>query len=163
MEQPTYWIYSTTISTIALVISACSLLLGWINRSEMRRTVLLNRKTEVLEKIYTRRAKIGHLILIYAEMLLLFSEKKSLREKYLSEHIRVRNNLAVLQGESQSALELADQLRSLNPSNIEAWEDMLATAKGFLSDVTEELEKEKKALEWLKDASKEEAKINIDT
>lgn len=161
MDQSTYWVYSTVVATIALIMSSCSILLGWINRKDNRRALLLSKKTEVLDKIYARRAQVGHLLLLYAEMLLLFSRHGRLREQHFSEHIRVRNNLKVLQEELESSQELAERLRETAPTDIEAWEDMLITAKGFLSGVTEELEKEGKALERLKGFAQEEEESNI--
>ena len=134
---------SLLIGCTALIISAASLTLGLRNREENKKLTLLNKKTQVLEKVYERRAKLGHLALVVAQQLKCYADNPELITTPPLRFEDVSNNIEVIQKAIENCKIFAENLRQLKPTDIEPWEDMIATSAGLLLQVKEDLEKEK--------------------
>lgn len=141
--------WPTIISVIAIVISAISLWLTFLDRAEQRSALLLAKQTEVYSLLAERCSKHRHLALVYGQMLDIL-ESKPPSDKILEEIERVVSNLTLMFEASQNCEELMSQVRDTKPANLEAWEDQLQTAKAFLAQVSSELEKEQDVLNQLR-------------
>lgn len=147
-------VLSLLIGCTALIISAASLRLGLRNREENKRAILLSKKTQVLEKIYERRVKLGHLALVVAQQLKCYADTPSLITATSSRFEDVGSNIKFIQTSIENCESFTEHVRQLKPTDIEPWEEMLATSTGFLLHVKEDLEKEKVFLNELHDMAK---------
>ena len=142
---------SLLIGCTALITSAASLRLGLRNREENKKLTLLNKKTQVLEKVYERRAKLGHLALVVAQQLKCYADNPELKTTPPLRFEDASKNIEVIQMAIEDSKKFAENVRQLKPTDIEPWEDMLATSAGFLVHVKEDIEKEKIFLSELRE------------
>lgn len=151
---------SLLIGCTALITSAASLRLGFRNREENKNLTLLNKKTQVLEKVYERRAKLGHLAIVVAQQLKCYADNTELKTMRPLRFEDASKNIEVIQKAIEDCQKFAENVRQLKPTDIEPWEDMLATSSGFLLHVKEDIEKEKIFLNELREMAQKSKKTN---
>ncbi len=153
MDQSYIGFLSLLIGWTALITSATSLRLGIRNREENRRQALLSKKTQVLEKVYERRAKLGHLALVIAQQLNCYADNPELKTTPPLRFEDASKNIQVIQKSIDDCEKFTENVRKLKPTDVESWEDMLAASTGFLLHVKEDIEKEKIFLNELREMS----------
>lgn len=135
----------------ALLLSILSLLVSLRNRADQRRSLMLGKKTELIGMLAQRQSKLGYLELVYLQKLKFLHEQSN----NPNEAERIQANLALVQREQKNCDFQLSKIRSTEPTDLRAFESMLATGTEFLTHVSGELEKEQVVFKELQEASSE--------
>lgn len=146
-------VLSLIVSLAAYSLSRRSLSMSEQTQAEASRIKAYEKRSEILEAIDKKNAKIGNLMAIYAEKLLLI-ERSSISDKLnVSERERIKNNISVLQKfSSQYDLQrsLAEQIDQ--DGDIAFNEKNLADIKRLLIHLEEDIIKEERGLNTIKES-----------
>jgi hypothetical protein len=146
------------VSMLALLISIRSVSIAEKSRRaterrdrDAERARVYEKRTEILSEIDKQNARLGTLMLILAEKLLLLQRTPSLREKHQNEYDRLMQNLKAVQTlrsryeeqrRASEAIDAGSRLLDLDP--------VLADVRRLSIHVEEDIEKETRSLEQLR-------------
>lgn len=147
------------ISTLALAVSLASFFISWrsyaLNKRsklELDRLTLFEKRSAVLGEVDKQYARMGSLIAIIAEKIILFEENKWLVTRYPNEYQRLRNNLnsvESLRSNYERQRELAERVKERMDTHEQ--EKVLAEIKRLSLHIDEDILKEERHLNSIKE------------
>lgn len=120
---------------------------------EMERARVYEKRTEILSEIDKQNARFGTLLLIVAEKMLLLQRHPELKERHQKEYDRLTQNLTVVQTLRSRYEEQRQASEAIGDgSKVAELEPVLAGIRRLTIHVEEDIQKETRSLEQLRDS-----------